>query len=149
MPCYEQYNHHYTGFMHGSKVAMVHPEGGEEAVAQMIKDNKLSMSHGMPLPYFVPLTSCNFTGVWLNRSNGISVDVVESAAASAQAPTQQQQQLAVCLHYLTQLLRASAPLVSALVLLFVSCITYITSQHITSPCITSRRCVLLFSPPCN
>jgi hypothetical protein len=85
VPCYEQYNHHYTGFMHGSSVAMVHPETDsdvEQLTKKLAEEGKLGMSHGMPLPYFVPLTACNFTGVWLDKANGISVNVLESGVES-------------------------------------------------------------------
>ena len=76
VPCYEQYNHHYTGFMAGSKGFLHTPIGAERGA------DDVSM-HGMPRPVWKPSAGCDLSGTWLNPSNGISVKIWRADATDA------------------------------------------------------------------
>ena len=75
VPCYEQYNHHFSAFMYGKAVEL-----------NMAPTHPL-MGHGIPLPAFNFITvsasaetpsptntlACTFAGIWLNPANNIEV----------------------------------------------------------------------------
>jgi len=83
VPCYEQYNHHFTGFMHSS--------GVEQALPEEVK-HPVKGPHGAPLPVWKPIgaslqaaagnaTTCPFSGMWINPANGITVNMTGGGRA--------------------------------------------------------------------
>ena len=74
VPCYEQYNHHYTGFMSGSAGYLHTPVGDEEGA------DDVSM-HGLPMPRWMPSAVCDLSGTWLNDAINVSVKVVKAGVA--------------------------------------------------------------------
>jgi hypothetical protein len=97
VPCSQQYNHHFTGFMHGKAATMV-AAAQELTPAQAAADMaKGFLSHGKPLPRWsvaphLPVAAaaaaCSFTAgggntstLWLNPTNGVSVNITASPTA--------------------------------------------------------------------
>ena len=98
VPCSQQYNHHFTGFMHGKAATMVVAAQDltpAQAAADMAKG---FLSHGKPLPRWsvaphLPVgdaaAACSFTAggggdtstLWLNPTNGVSVNITASPTA--------------------------------------------------------------------
>eukprot|EP00040_Diaphanoeca_grandis_P020564 m.109371 g.109371 ORF g.109371 m.109371 type:complete len:861 (+) comp27951_c0_seq1:141-2723(+) len=74
---YEQYNHHYSGYMYGKKVQLsTNPDRP-----------KVYGSHGALLPHFEFVNSkrspelngsCDMSGIWLNPTNNVKVNVSKS-----------------------------------------------------------------------
>ena len=77
VPCYEQYNHHFSGFMHGKAVKQ------DDSIA-------LIGSHGGKLPGWTqsgelpaPMAKlCDISGLWLNPADGISVNISTAQPAA-------------------------------------------------------------------
>eukprot|EP00658_Telonema_sp_P-2_P025920 TRINITY_DN20452_c0_g2_i4.p1 TRINITY_DN20452_c0_g2~~TRINITY_DN20452_c0_g2_i4.p1 ORF type:complete len:376 (-),score=48.90 TRINITY_DN20452_c0_g2_i4:43-1170(-) len=76
IPCYEQYNHHYTAYLQGAAVKM------------SSEPSSLRGPHGGPIPNWEPVPqqpsavprsthdgTCAFSGIWINLANGIKVNV--------------------------------------------------------------------------
>lgn len=71
---FEQYNHHYTGFMTGKNMVQLPQSVLTE------EQKQLKGSHGDVLPVWGVDGACNMSGTWYNPSNQISVNIFPAAS---------------------------------------------------------------------
>eukprot|EP00947_MAST-08B_sp_MAST-8B-sp1_P005814 g5814.t1 len=86
VPCYEQYNHHYSGWMHGKAVRL----------DQAAEDETLRgmWGHGGGKPVFLPALddhvaseACDLAGLWFNPANKITVNVTTKTSSKSGSPS--------------------------------------------------------------
>eukprot|EP00041_Stephanoeca_diplocostata_P025952 m.691955 g.691955 ORF g.691955 m.691955 type:complete len:857 (+) comp22858_c0_seq1:64-2634(+) len=74
---FEQYNHHYSGFMTGKNIVQL------PSAVLTAEQNNTKGSHGDVLPVWGLEGACDMSGTWYNPSNKISVSISPAAPTTS------------------------------------------------------------------